>query len=72
MKKIILLFFALAASTASVFRGDRHIAFERNDAVYKANLDGTNEKKIVDGIFPARRGRALIFLGRFNSEALSL
>ena len=29
------------------------MAFERNNAVYVANLDGTNEKKIADGIFPA-------------------
>jgi TolB protein len=53
MKKIILLVFALAASTASALCGDRMIGFERNDAVYIANLDGTNEKKIADGIFPA-------------------
>jgi len=37
----------------SVFSGDRHIAFERNDAIYIANLDGTGEKRIADGIFPA-------------------
>jgi len=43
----------VAASPASVFCGDRHIAFERNDAIYIANLDGTGEKKIADGIFPA-------------------
>jgi TolB protein len=29
------------------------LLFERNDAVYIANLDGTNEKKLADGIFPA-------------------
>ena len=29
------------------------IAFERNDAVWIANLDGTGEKKIADGILPA-------------------
>src|SRR5881396_4004193 len=53
MKRMILLLFALAASPASVFCGDRHIAFERNQAVWIANLDGTGEKKIADGIFPA-------------------
>jgi hypothetical protein len=53
MKKIILFLFALAAFPASVFCADRHVAFERNDAVYIANLDGTGEKKIADGIFPA-------------------
>jgi TolB protein len=45
--------FALAASPASVLCGDRHIAFERDQAVWIANLDGTGEKKIADGIFPA-------------------
>jgi TolB protein len=53
MRRIIALLFALAVSPASVFCGDRHIAFERNDAIYIANLDGTGEKKIADGIFPA-------------------
>jgi TolB protein len=53
MRRIIALLFALAASPTSVFCGDRHIAFERNDAIYIANLDGTGEKKIADGIFPA-------------------
>jgi TolB protein len=53
MKRAILLLFALAASHAPVFCDDRHIAFERDQAVWIANLDGTGEKKIVDGIFPA-------------------
>jgi dipeptidyl aminopeptidase/acylaminoacyl peptidase len=53
MKKIILLAFALASFSATAYPGDQHIAFERNDAVYIANLDGTREKKIADGIFPA-------------------
>src|SRR6201982_1524884 len=53
MKRTILLLFALAASPVAVFCGDRHIAFERKDAVWIANLDGTGEKKIADGIFPA-------------------
>jgi len=53
MKRMILLLFALAACPASVFCGDRHIAFERDEAVWIANLDGTGEKKIADGIFPA-------------------
>ena len=33
--------------------GERYIAFERDDAVWIANLNGTAEKKIADGIFPA-------------------
>jgi len=53
MNRTILLLFALAASCASVFCGDRQIAFERDQAVWIANLDGTGEKKIADGIFPA-------------------
>ena len=53
MIRIIVLLFAVAATPASVFSGDRHIAFERHDAIYIANLDGTGEKKIADGIFPA-------------------
>jgi len=53
LKKLISLAFALACFSASAFPADRHIAFERNNAVYVANLDGTNEKKIADGIFPA-------------------
>src|SRR5438552_12690878 len=53
MVRTILLLFALAASPASVFCGDRHIAFERDQAVWIAKLDGTGERKIADGIFPA-------------------
>ena len=53
MKKIIALGLALFVSPASVFCGDRHIAFERNQAVWIANLDGTGEKKIANGTFPA-------------------
>ena len=53
MKRIIWLAVALAGVSPTTFPADRHIAFERNNAVYVANLDGTNEKKIADGIFPA-------------------
>src|SRR4030095_16449409 len=53
MKKTILLSFALAFSPTSGFCSDRQIAFERDQAVWIANLDGTGEKKIADGIFPA-------------------
>ena len=53
MKGIISLAVALAGCYATAFPADQHIAFERNNAVYVANLDGTNEKKIADGIFPA-------------------
>jgi len=53
MRKMIFFAFALAGLSAAAFPADRQIAFERNNAVYVANLDGTNEKKIADGIFPA-------------------
>ena len=53
MKKIILLAFAVASVAATAFSADRHIAFDCNNAVYIANLDGTGEKKVADGIFPA-------------------
>ena len=52
MKTIILLGFTLAFSSASGFCADRQIAFERDQAVWIAKLDGTGEKKIADGIFP--------------------
>jgi TolB protein len=53
VRNIISFAFALASFSATASPADRHIAFERNDAVYIANLDGTNEKKLADGIFPA-------------------
>jgi TolB protein len=53
MREIISLGFALASLSVSAFSADQRIAFERNDGVYIANLDGTNEKKLADGIFPA-------------------
>src|SRR5207248_7655206 len=53
MRKLISFAFALASFSATVFPADRHIAFERNNAGYMANLDGTNEEEIADGIFPA-------------------
>jgi TolB protein len=53
MRKRISFALALASFSATALSADRHIAFERNNAVYVANLDGTNEKKIADGIFPA-------------------
>ena len=43
----------LFVSTGLATAGERHIAFERDDAVWIANVDGTSEKKIADGIFSA-------------------
>jgi TolB protein len=51
MKKIIAFVLVISAVAASA--GDRRVAFERKPAAYIANLDGTAEKKIADGIFPA-------------------
>ncbi len=43
----------LFASTGIATVGERHIAFERDDAVWIANVNGTGEKKIADGSFAA-------------------
>jgi TolB protein len=53
MKRMSLLLFALTVSAATLFSDNRHIAFERDQAVWIANLDGTGEKKLADGLFPA-------------------
>jgi TolB protein len=53
VKKIIALALILVISTVAAFAGERRIAFERSDAIYVANLDGTAEKKVANGIFPA-------------------
>ena len=45
MKNTILLTFAVAGLGVTAFPADQRIAFERNDAVYIANLDGTGEKR---------------------------
>jgi len=47
---VLALFFA---STGAATSGERHIAFERDDAGWIANVNGTGEKKIAGGIFPA-------------------
>ncbi|HEU0273345.1 MAG TPA: hypothetical protein VFQ83_02315 [Candidatus Udaeobacter sp.] len=53
MNRIILSAIALIGLATTTFPADRRIAFERDNAVYIANLDGTNEKKLAEGIFPA-------------------
>jgi len=52
-KKILCSILVLLLGTAWSFAAPQMIAFERNQAVWIANLDGTGEKKIADGIFPA-------------------
>src|SRR4030095_14000307 len=51
MRAVVAL--GLALSPTSTFCADRYIAFERDHAVWIANLDGTGEKKIADGSLPA-------------------
>src|SRR5262245_12635407 len=49
----VVVVLALSLYPATLFCVGRQIAFERYQAVWIANLDGTGEKKIADGIFPA-------------------
>lgn len=53
MNRIVLSALVLMGAAATAPSADRRIAFERDNTVYVANLDGTNEKKLADGIFPA-------------------
>jgi len=53
MKSCLSVLAFLFASMGLATAGERYIAFERDDAVWIANLNGTAEKKIADGIFPA-------------------
>jgi TolB protein len=46
---LVLLFACCVVATAS----ERRIAFERDNAVWIAKIDGTGAKKLADGIFPA-------------------
>jgi TolB protein len=45
-----VFFFAGAALAGAA---ERHIVFERSDAVYVANFDGSGSRKLAAGIFPA-------------------
>lgn len=51
--KILTAAAVLLACAASAAAGPRLITFERNDAIYIANLDGTGERKMAVGIFPS-------------------
>jgi TolB protein len=53
MKICRLLLSILLASAGLVAAAQGQIAFERDNAVWLANFDGTGERKITDGIFPA-------------------
>jgi TolB protein len=53
MKTSRFAFVLLLAGFTATGAAEHRIAFERDDAVWTANLDGTGEKKIAAGIFPA-------------------
>jgi TolB protein len=53
MRKIIASTALLYLVSAAIVSASLMIAFERSDAVWIASLDGSGEKKIADGIFPA-------------------
>src|SRR5262245_1090919 len=52
MQKLISLGCALTGLSVCAFSSHR-IVFDRTDAAYVSNLDGTKETKIADGMFPA-------------------
>jgi len=52
-KQILSSLFLVLFGAVAALGAPQMIAFERNDAVWIANVDGTGEKKIADGIFPA-------------------
>jgi TolB protein len=53
MKVSRLLCLLWLASAALATAAQRQIAFERDNGIWVANLDGTSERKIANGIFPA-------------------
>jgi TolB protein len=53
MKICRLTLLLLSSGAAFAIAAERRIAFERNDAVCIANLDGGRAKRIAAGIFPA-------------------
>jgi hypothetical protein len=58
MKKIISLGFALASISVTAFSADQHIAFERKDAVYVANLSiAASSTSVKTGMVRSRRSK---------------
>jgi TolB protein len=53
MKSWPLVLLAWLTWAAFAVAAERYIVFERNNVIYVANLDGTDEKRIAEGIFPA-------------------
>jgi TolB protein len=73
MKFSRLLFLLCFASAGLATAAQRQIAFERDNGVWVANLDGTNERKVANGIFPAISpdGAAVAFVAVEPSETSS-
>ena len=53
MKWPAVIFLLLIVALGRALGGEHRIAFDRNDAVYLANPDGTSPQKVADGLFPA-------------------
>jgi len=68
-----LLWLLCFASAGFATAPQRQIAFERDNGVWVANLDGTNERKVANGIFPAISpdGAAVAFVAIEPSETSS-
>jgi hypothetical protein len=58
-KKILCSILVFLSGAASSFASPQMIAFERYQAAWIANLDGTGEKKVADGFFQRSRPMAL-------------
>jgi TolB protein len=74
MKVSRLLWLLCFASAGLATAAPRQIAFERDNAIWVANLDGTNERKIANGIFPAISpdGASVAFVAVEPSETTSI
>lgn len=53
MKLPVLFVVVTLVAFGVALGGERRIAFDKNDAVYVANLDGTAVRQVADGLFPA-------------------
>jgi len=74
MKVSRLLWLLCFASAGLATAAQRQFAFERDNAIWVANLDGTNERKIANGIFPAISpdGASVAFVAVEPSETTSI
>jgi len=53
LNQILILTSIVATAVNAVSAADQRIAFERDDAVYIADNEGSNIRKVAEGIFPA-------------------